>query len=105
MGASILYPNHMKNRAPNLPAKSFKTIFSAWQLIFLTSESNFSCKILKFLLGIAPKALCSVPNKQNSPFYSILLFPEARVCFSLKQVLAIPYRKPIFTIPGYHPPL
>ena len=36
MGASILYPNPMRNRAPNLLAKSFKTIFLAQEPIFLS---------------------------------------------------------------------
>ena len=66
-----MYPTHMKNRAPNLPAKSFKTIFSAWQPIFLTSESNFFNKILQFPLGFAQNGSWSVPNKQNPSFYSI----------------------------------
>ena len=47
VGASILYPNHMKNRAPNLPAKSFKTFFLAWEPIFLSSESRTIYKILQ----------------------------------------------------------
>ena len=63
-----MYPNHMKNRAPNLPAKSFKTIFSAWQPIFLTSESNFFNEILQFPLGFAQNGSWSVPNKQNPSF-------------------------------------
>ena len=46
MGASILYGNHMKNRAPNLPAKSFITNFLAWEPIFLRSESGFLYKNL-----------------------------------------------------------
>ena len=46
MGASILYPNHMKNPVPNLPAKSFITNFLAWEPIFLRSESAFLYKNL-----------------------------------------------------------
>ena len=38
---------------------------------FLSSESNSSCEDLKFQFGIAPKALWSVPNKQNLSFYLI----------------------------------
>ena len=41
-----MYPNHMKDRAPNLPAKSFITNFLAWEPIFLRSEPAFLYKSL-----------------------------------------------------------
>ena len=46
MGASILYPRHMKNPVPNLPAKSSVLAVLAWEPIFLSSESAFLYKNL-----------------------------------------------------------
>ena len=101
LGASILYPNHVKNRGPNLPAKSFKTIFSTWQPIFLSSESNFFNKILQFPVGFAQNGSWSVPNKQNPSFY-LILHAFSRPKFP--PVWPGPIPGPYQSFPGIIPP-
>ena len=106
MGAFILYPNHMKNRAPNLPAKSFKTNFSAWQPICLTSESNFFNKILQFPLGFAQNGSWSVPNKKKTSFYLIFhAFSRPKFPPVWPGPIPGPYQPFPGIMPPYRPPI
>ena len=91
-----------KKWVPNLPANSFKTIFSSRHPRFLTSESNAIFKILKFPLSFAPKALWSVPNKPNPSFSSIF---HAKKSIQISSGLASPYWNATTIPPVSHPSL
>ena len=56
-------PTNMKKIGKHFAGKFLQNDFFLTGTYFLSSESNFSNKILQFNLGIAPKALWSVPNK------------------------------------------
>ena len=95
LGASILYPKHMKNPVPNLPAKSSVLAVLAWEPIFLRSESSFLYKILNSEPIFAQNGPWSVPNKQNPSFYSIFhAFSRSR--FSPDWPVPIPGPYPPF---------
>ena len=104
MGASILYPNHMKNRAPNLPAKYFKTMFFSLGTYF--SELRFRIYIQNpaTMLIFSQNGLWSVPNKQNPTFYLIFhAFSRPKFPPVWPGPIPGPYRPFPGIIPPYRP--
>ena len=103
MGASILFAI-WKNWAPNLPAKSFKTNFLAWEPIFLRSESAFFYYFLKSEPIFAQNGPWSVPNKQNPSFYSIFhAFSRSRFSPDWPVPIPGPYMPFLAIIHRYRP--